>query len=161
MESQPPCSSPEARQFDFWLGEWEVTWGEGQRGSNHVQSILDGCVILENFDGNPAMPFWGMSLSMYRPQEGQWRQTWVDNSGNYWDFIGGFADGRMTLATQETQDGKPVWLRMVFYNIAADELDWNWEKSEDGGQTWTLLWHLHYTRRKGERGDTKGSLLTH
>ncbi len=23
--SAPPCSSAEYRQFDFWVGEWEVT----------------------------------------------------------------------------------------------------------------------------------------
>ena len=25
--------------------------------------------------------------------------------------------------------------RMVFYNIGADELDWNWERSVDGGES--------------------------
>jgi len=144
-----PCSAPEARQFDFWLGEWEVTWGDGQRGTNRIQSILNGCVLLENFDGNPSIPFRGMSVSTYIPKFGQWRQTWVDDGGNYWAFSGGFDDGRMALATDDvTPEGKPIKLRMVFYNIAADELDWNWEKSEDGGGTWTLLWHLHYTRKK-------------
>jgi hypothetical protein len=29
-------------QFDFWLGEWEATWGEDSKGTNHVQRILDG-----------------------------------------------------------------------------------------------------------------------
>jgi hypothetical protein len=139
---------PEARQFDFWLGEWEVTWGEGKRGSNRVQSVLDGKVILENFDGRPAMPFQGMSVSVYNARLGQWQQTWVDNEGNYWAFTGEFKDGRMTLVTEGWKDGQKVWLRMMFYNLAADSLDWNWERSDDGGQTWAVLWRLHYARRK-------------
>ncbi|MDQ3929052.1 MAG: hypothetical protein M3328_07890, partial [Chloroflexota bacterium] len=54
----------EARQFDFWLGEWDCTWGDGQRGSNHVQAIMGGFVVLENFNGEPAMPFHGISVSV-------------------------------------------------------------------------------------------------
>ncbi len=27
-----PCSSPEARQFDFWLGDWSLSWPAQQTG---------------------------------------------------------------------------------------------------------------------------------
>ena len=145
----PTRSAPEARQFDFWLGRWEVTWGEGKRASNHIQAILNGCVILEEFDGAQDAALKGMSVSAYNPKRRCWQQTWVDDAGNYWAFIGGFQDGQMVLAADDvTAEGKPIKLRMVWYNIAADELDWNWEKSEDAGQTWAVLWQLHYTRRK-------------
>jgi hypothetical protein len=135
------------QQFDFWLGEWDVTWGDDQHATNRVDKILDAKVIREQFDGHPDAPFRGLSLSVYDPQAKQWRQTWVDDQGNYWAFSGGFEDGRMTLATEVVADGKPVQLRMVFFNIEADELDWNWERSEDGGRNWELRWHLHYTRK--------------
>ncbi|MGH2521803.1 MAG: DUF1579 family protein [Anaerolineales bacterium] len=145
-DTSPP--HPAAREFDFWLGEWDVTWGEGQCGSNRIEAILNSRVILENFNGQPAIPFRGMSVSVYDFKREQWRQTWVDDTGNYWAFTGGFHAGRMTLQTDDMVEGRPVKLRMMFYNIAADELDWDWEKSEDSGETWTLLWHIHY-RRKG------------
>ncbi|UCG26074.1 MAG: DUF1579 family protein [Chloroflexota bacterium] len=142
-------TTPPERQFDFWLGEWDVSWGEGQEGTNRVDKILDGKVIREQFDGNPAMPFQGVSLSVYDARAELWRQTWVDTESNYWSFVGRFEDGRMTLATEVEVEGKPVQLRMVFYNIAADELDWNWERSEDGGKSWELRWHIHYRRKAG------------
>jgi hypothetical protein len=142
-----PQTGPEPRQFDFWIGEWDVTWGDGQRGRNRVEAILDGAVLLEQFDGSPATPLRGMSVSVHGPQPGHWRQTWVDNQGNYWAFAGGWADGRMTLATADARDGRPVTLRMVWHNITAETLDWNWERSDDGGQTWQVLWQIHYTRR--------------
>ncbi len=140
-------TSPE-RQFDFWLGEWDVSWGEGQQGANRIDKILDGKVIREQFDGNPAISFRGMSLSVYDAGAELWRQTWVDTEGNYWAFTGGFEDGRMTLSTEVEADGKLVQLRMVFFNIADDQLDWHWERSEDGGRNWELRWHIHYRRRK-------------
>lgn len=135
------------RQFDFWLGEWDVSLGEDQHGSNRIERILDGKVILENFDGNPAIPFRGMSLSVYNPRLGRWQQTWVDTEGNYWHFNGGFKDDRMVLTTEDVIDGKLVQLRMVFYDIAADTLKWQWERSEDGGKTWQVRWLIHYRRK--------------
>jgi len=37
---------------------------------------------------------------------------------------------------------------MIFYDIEHDQLDWRWERSDDGGQTWQVKWQIHY-RRKG------------
>jgi hypothetical protein len=145
---------PPERQFDFWLGEWDVTWGEGERGTNRIESILDGRVIQENFDGNPAMPFKGMSLSVYVARLGQWLQTWVDNEGNYWHFSGAFKDGRMVLSTEDVIEGKKVHLRMVFYNITADRLDWKWQRSVDDGQTWKTIWEIIYKRKSSDQTKT-------
>jgi hypothetical protein len=36
---------------------------------------------------------------------------------------------------------------MVWHNIGKDSLDWNWERSDDGGRTWKALWKTHYARR--------------
>jgi hypothetical protein len=41
-----------------------------------------------------------------------------------------------------------VQLRMVFFNIGEIELDWQWERSEDGGENWNVLWRIHYRRKK-------------
>jgi hypothetical protein len=137
---------PPEEQFDFWLGQWDVSWGEDQHGSNHVTRILGSRVIQENFNGAPAIDFQGMSVSVYSPRLEQWRQTWVDNNGNYWDFTGGVQGSEMILATDDVVEGQPVKLRMVFYNIAQDELDWRWERSDDDGRTWQEQWRLHYSR---------------
>jgi hypothetical protein len=140
-------SSPPDRQFDFWIGDWEVFWGESGRGSNHVQAVLDGSVILENFDGSPSIDLRGMSVSVYNPELGQWQQTWVDNQGNYYDFLGAFQDGKMILSREAQVDGRQLVQRMVWYNLDQDELDWNWERSDDGGKNWQILWQIHYRRR--------------
>jgi hypothetical protein len=139
----------QAHQFDFWLGEWDLTW-EGGRGSNSISRILDGQVIQEQFTSFPTSaddePFAGLSLSVFVPELGKWRQTWVDSSGNYMDFVGSFEHGRMTLSMERTVSGQPTTYRMVFYNLADRSLDWDWERSPDGSQTWHLLWRIHYQR---------------
>jgi hypothetical protein len=125
-----------------------LTW-EGGSGTNHIREVLDGCAIEENFDGTPSMPLKGMSLSVYNPTIGKWQQTWIDTDGSYLPLTGEFANGEMVLSMERTVEGKPATNRMVFYNIAKDTLDWNWERSTDGGLTWELLWKIHYQRQHG------------
>ncbi len=138
---------PEAHQFDFWIGTWNVEWGEGKRGTNVIQAALDDAVIVENFDGRPGTSLRGISVSTYNTQLGTWQQTWVDNQGSYLDFTGEFKDGRMILQRRAALNGALFLQRMVWYNLTPDQLDWNWERSDDGGQTWQVLWSLHYTRQ--------------
>jgi hypothetical protein len=142
-----PSPPAEASQFDFWTGEWDLSWGQDERGSNHVERVMNGFVILENFDGEPGTPLKGMSVSTYVAPIGKWRQTWVDNRGGYLDFAGEFADGKMILSRDAQLDGKPIKQRMVWFNIAPNSLDWNWDRSEDGGGTWQTVWALHYVRK--------------
>ncbi|MBA2681611.1 MAG: DUF1579 family protein [Ktedonobacteraceae bacterium] len=138
---------PPARQFDFWLGEWDLTWADGGRGTNSIQAILDGHVILENFDADPAGSFRGMSFSVYDPAQNQWQQTWVDNQGGYLDLVGTYQNDTMILTRQAMTAGKAVMQRMIFYNISTSQLDWDWQRSEDEGRTWKTLWHIHYQRK--------------
>src|SRR5262245_34264632 len=124
-----PAPPAEAHQLDFWLGEWELTWEGGGRGRNRITRILDGQVIQEQFtevatDPDDSKPLRGLSVSVYVPSLGAWRQTWVDNTGNYMEFLGGYADGKLTLSMDRIVDGRPTTYRMVFYNIAAQSLDW-------------------------------------
>jgi hypothetical protein len=145
-EPAEPCSQPAASEFDFWLGEWDLQWGEDGRGKNFVTRALDGCVVVENFDGTPAIRLRGMSVSVYDAQHERWRQTWVDNQGGYLDFEGGIDGGRMVLARRATIDGQQVLQRMVWYDITDQSLNWNWERSGDDGASWTVLWEIRYTR---------------
>ena len=147
-----PCSSEEARLFDFWVGEWELDWvdaeGKAGTGTNRIEKVLGGCVIQENFSTSDGS-FKGMSVSTYNPALKKWQQTWVDNNGSYLDFTGGFEDGKMTLSRELiTKDGKKIMQRMIFFDIKEDAFTWNWEGSQDGGATWNLQWQINYKRKK-------------
>jgi hypothetical protein len=149
--SETPCTVPAASQFDFWVGDWDLTW-DGGYGANQIRKILGGCVIEERFNGRSHdendPPFHGMSVSVYNEQLEQWQQTWVDNHGNYLDFVGGPVDDAMILQRETTTpQGEPLLQRMVFSQIEADSLEWSWERSKDGGQTWEPLWQIHYERQ--------------
>lgn len=147
----PPCSQAEVLQFDFWVGEWDLAWGDNATGRNVIEKTLDGCVIVENFDGSPGTPLRGMSVSTYNARQGQWQQTWVDNQGSYLDFTGGYEGARMVLQrTATAADGRHVLQRMVWFDISGDSLRWHWENSRDDGATWDVLWAIRYTRADGD-----------
>lgn len=134
----------ENHEFNFWLGEWDVYWADKQ-GVNRIESILDGAVIQENFDGDGLI---GTSVSVFSKEDSRWHQTWVDNSGSYLDFVGEFTDGKMILSRDGIVEGKAVKQRMVWYEITKEAFLWNWERSDDEGVTWRELWKIEYKRRK-------------
>jgi hypothetical protein len=153
----PPCDRPEQKQFDFWVGDWDLTSpgaksGEVVHNSNTIKRILGSCIVQENFVGNAAPEqapqLLGMSVSVFDVASGKWKQTWVDNQGSYLDFTGEFKDKEMVLSREATRPGgTAVMQRMVWKNITANEFDWSWERSKDKGQTWEVMWPIHYKRK--------------
>ncbi|MEO6637857.1 MAG: hypothetical protein ABIN25_06250 [Ginsengibacter sp.] len=148
LNIQKPCSAPEASQFDFWVGEWDLTWNDTSHGTNRIQKIMDGCSVNENFY-YPAMKYSGSSWSVYNLQLKLWQQTWVDNQGGYIALSGKFENNEMILATEPRKlpNGKDIISRMVFYNITLASFDWRWESNKDNGTTWQTNWLIHYKRK--------------
>ena len=148
QNNQKPCSAPEARQFDFWIGDWDLYSADTITGHNSVYKVMDACTVQENFS-NPA-GYIGKSWSVYSPLSKQWQQTWVDNQGGYIPLTGKFEDGKMTLVTptRNLPNGKTITSRMVYYNISKESFDWDWQASQDGGTTWKSSWLIHYVRKK-------------
>ena len=155
----PACASAEHRQLDFWIGEWDVAirarrgptseeWGEA-KGTQRIEAILGGCVIAESFAAEgPGAPWSGRSYSVWQPQLGTWRQTWVDDSGGYLAFAGGIEDGEMRLYGEpRTVDDKTIEMRMLWKDVTADSLRWEWQRSEDGWQTSIVMMEIRYTRQ--------------
>lgn len=155
-DTSKPCSSPEARQFDFWLGKWDLSWpaeqsgGEAGRrhtGTNNITKMFGDCVIEENFATDDGRLL-GHSVSVYDEKAAMWRQTWVDSSGAYLWFTGSFNGEVMELRTEPVQrDDETVVQRMIFTDITGDSLEWTWQGSRDGGETWNDLWNVSYRRR--------------
>ena len=137
--------------FDFWIGNWDLTWtnsqGQIERGTNHIEKILDGKVIRENFSFASGT-FKGTSISVYNPAKQTWHQAWADTQGSYFDFVGDAEGEKRIFKTHiKERDGQKIIQRMVFYDIKSDSLKWDWEISKDGGLTWQLQWRINYVRK--------------
>lgn len=146
QQGPPTCDTPAHAQFDFWVGQWALSWGDSAQGTNVIRRTHAGCVIEERFSGERSMPLRGTSLSLYDRAAGQWRQVWVDNQGSWLDFTGGWRGDRMLLEREAVVQGLPVRQRMVWFDIRPDGLTWHWERSRDDGATWEVLWAIAYRR---------------
>ena len=144
------CDSPESKQLDFWVGDWELAYtagGKAVKSRNRITKVLGGCVILEEFSGGAGTKLEGRSFSTFDRATKRWKQTWVDNTASYLDFDGATVDGNFAFARSFAKDGKTTHQRMVFRDVKADSLKWLWQSSQDG-QDWKTLWDIEYRRVK-------------
>ena len=145
----PPCSAEEFSQFDFWIGEWALTWSDTMHASNSIRKLFNDCVIQEQFDGRPAINFSGMSVSTFNVNTKLWQQTWVDDQGSYLDFTGRWLGDKMVLSRKVTTPaGNTFQQRMVWHTITDSSFVWDWERLNDGDSLWTTNWQINYKREK-------------
>lgn len=152
--SRYPCrTSKQATQFDFWIGQWDVTPWTGPlvpgqpAGFNDVHPILEHCVVFENWKGGGCGE--GKSFNYFDSNLNKWRQIWMDDSGNALDYVGEFRDGAMRFAgwTLDAQ-GHRVEQKLTFTPIDKDTVRQTFESSSDGGKTWATSFDGRYVRRK-------------
>ena len=144
----PACASAEHRQFDFWIGDWNVKRRTDGRlaGRNVITREHGGCVIHEQYTAVGA--YTGSSLNIYDASRKRWHQTWVDNGGLLLELNGEFRDGKMVLRG-ETLDstGRVTQSRVIWTPSADGTLRQLWEQSTDGGATWTVAFDGIYSKR--------------
>ena len=150
--ARPCLHDPRAREFDFWIGDWDVrpTAAPTQNppARNTVTLIDNGCVVHEHWVSPSGSE--GQSFNLYDRSYGEWRQTWVDNSGGQHDYRGHLVDGNMryvgdTPAPNGARGRVPT--RLTFFHVSADSVRQFSESSTDGGKTWTPNYDFMYVRR--------------
>lgn len=147
QQPQPPdpCATPEARQFDFWIGDWDVFVPSGKlAGTNRIERIY-GCVLHESWKSDRIE---GQSFNRFDAERAVWHQTWVDNTGSLLLLEGGLRDGAMVLGDANVPGRKP--------GAVVNEVRWtrnddgsvrqHWRTTKDGGKTWETAFDGKYVR---------------
>lgn len=143
-----PCIySDSARQFDFWIGEWNVFNPQGQKaGTSIIQQISDGCGILENWTGTLGGS--GKSINFYDPSSSKWYQYWMGANGVPSRFEGTYKDGAMRYEGEAQSATGKVRTRLTFFNLDTNTVRQLAEQSADDGKTWTTTYDFKYSRKK-------------
>lgn len=142
----------EARQFDFWIGNWDVnlrmiqpdlSWKDSVNAKVEIYPILDGKAILELWD-SPSIK--GFSLRYYDTEKKKWvlYLNWPGNSrsSSVGSLEGEFRHGRGEFFSGS---GKQI-SRYTFCDISPTSLRWDDAYSKDGGKTWTNNWIMEFSR---------------
>lgn len=141
-----PCSGPDHRGFDFWLGEWNVYRPDGTlAGTNRIEREYGGCVVHERYEG--AKGYRGESLNLWDASRGVWHQTWVDDQGLLLLLEGGVRDGAMVLEGRAPgPDGERVEHRITWTPNPDGSVRQHWETRAPGG-AWSTAFDGTYRRR--------------
>jgi tetratricopeptide (TPR) repeat protein len=148
MQRNPCMYSKEARQFDFWVGHWDVyNLGSRKVGTSVIEKSAVGCAIMENwtdfYGGN------GRSLNFYDSGTKKWYQYWIGRNGVPTRYSGTFSDGAMRYETEPVQSGNETQIqRLTFFDIDPDTVRQFAQRSLDGGKTWSVVYDFKYVRRK-------------
>lgn len=149
-QSQNPCSSEQAHQFDFWVGDWDVyhTTADTIVGHNLITPIANGCALLENWSS--AGGFTGTSISKYNFTSKEWEQMWVDVSGTTLHIKGNYKDKKMILENEQpARNGEgTVKNKLTYYNYSDGTLRQHWEFSNDQGKSWQTAFDGVYRKAK-------------
>lgn len=145
--AQCNCCAEANRQFDFWIGDWEVFNPNGKMaGTNTIQVAQDSCVLVEHwksFNGKST----GTSFNYYNASDSTWNQTWVDNQGGSLNLKGRWNGTSMVL--EENTNGT---INRISWTPQKDgSVRQFWELRKAGEDTWKPLFDGIYKRKAQKR----------
>lgn len=125
------CCTEKHAEFDFWIGEWQVTNPDGSiAGTNTITKSQNNCLLQENWaSANGKVT--GTSNNFYNYKTKQWEQIWVDNMGGNLHLKGERKDNQMILRTDDEKNKKGE----TFYHRIT------WTLNDDGSvhQYWETI----------------------
>ena len=160
------CIEDEHRQFDFWLGDWQIEQKFPQpdgevvtlEATTSVSLAAGGCALVEHWSGDvlfywegmqtPA-PMRGLSVRYFNPDDSRWHILWFDSRARSFGvpFIGRFDDAGSGefVASRQTPQGE-VNTRIAFWQPEPGRVRWELAAANATGE-WRLLWAMNMRRR--------------
>jgi len=133
--SAAPCDSPEHHQFDFWIGDWDVSDADAIKevARVKVERILDGCALHELYMDTSGLK--GESFSIYDETANLWHQTWVTNRGRVLVVEGKLQGGVIVLSGADRAPSGKRLVRAAWKPMNGRVRE-TAVRSTDGGKTW-------------------------
>jgi len=145
LDKMRSCTTAEYRQFDFWVGDWDVQVQGQPAGHNLVTLEQDGCLLVEHWKASTGGQT-GTSFNYYDVRDKKWHQLYLDNSGNAGAFPameGNLIGSKMILVTDPSVSPVSRW---TWYVVAPGKVRQMAEQSTDGQRTWNVIWDSIYVK---------------
>lgn len=145
-----PCNTKQYRQFDFWLGQWEVTVAPASAPSakSSITAVQGGCAVIEQFENQAG--FSGVSINFFDSVTELWHQSWMGNGGGAVHLQGGLEDGSMVLSDADLAVSKISGTinRVTWTALDDGRVRQHWQVSTDKGTTWSTPFDGYYAPSK-------------
>ena len=137
------CAGPDYREFDYWIGDWDVfdVGSPVKVARVHVDLILDGCVLHESYEGVDGHK--GQSFTIYDASRKLWHQSWVTNRGEILVIEGKVENGAMVLRGVDRQKPGHPTVRGTWATVDGGVREMA-VTSTDGGKTWKSWFDLMF-----------------
>lgn len=147
---EEPCiSNPGNRALDFWLGQWTISAPGGTPSATSTVALeLDKCLVVERWDGGRGHT--GENLFGYSADDQSWHGLFADNEGRVHVFVDGKSSTGLAQFSGPSRgpNGETILNRVTIRRIDANNVEQVWEKSSDGGKTWSTAFRGEYTRKQ-------------
>lgn len=142
-----PCAAAEFHQFDFWLGDWDVTPAgkDNPTAENHIRSMHNGCLVREYYKNGG---YTGSSMSFYDHNDKRWHQTWIGAGGQALYIAGSLNDkGQMVMSDTALAKVQERTINRITWTPNKDgSVRQIWDVSKDG-KSWKTVFDGAYTRQ--------------
>jgi len=156
-DSTAPAPPPEASQFDFLIGAWDIVSEpnipgvpERVRGQWTARKSADGYMVVDEYrvfgDGGDTV-YLGETYRVFNTSKKRWEFRFVEPFSGTWHEGTGVKVGSEMHLTQGTPGGESM-TKIRYYDIRPDRFSWISERSRDGGKTWTKGTRIEATRAK-------------
>lgn len=157
------AAAPGPGDFDFLDGEWvtrnrklakrlagSTDWIEFPGNLSQRRLMSGAANSADNvFDVKDA-PYRGVSLRAWDPKGQVWRNWWIDARNPHQPLgagvAGRFKDGVGTFLSDDTFDGRPIQVRVLWTRPTPATARWEQAFSVDGGASWETNWITDYAR---------------
>lgn len=143
-----PCDHQEKfREFDFWIGAWEVRLANGTlAGHNRIEPDEKGCVLIERWTSTTGGT--GMSMNYLDKATDDWVQVWIAAGGSQIIIRGGLTDDGMSLIgnIHYIGNGQTYPFRGLWTPLPDGRVRQFFEQSTDDGNSWTPWFEGFYSR---------------
>ena len=124
-------------------------------GTVVCRTIWNGLAEVEEFNvDSPEQSIFiqGLAVRLYNPKTRQWSIYWANRKNGVFDAspqIGEFQNGRGEFYGQDTLEGRAIYVRFTWSNIASPAPHFEQAYSADGGRSWEVNWVTEQTRTDG------------
>jgi hypothetical protein len=143
------CSAPPYRQFDFWLGDWDVyETGDATTpiARATVSRIAGGCGIHERYEQTDGLI--GESILSFNGARQVWQQTWITNYGSLMVIEGRLRDGALTLEGDVHLANGSSLRQRITWKASGGAVRESAVMSKDGGNTWEPAFDVEFRQRR-------------
>jgi hypothetical protein len=146
--------------FDFFVGHWNgvnrrlkqrwvgsTDWDEFP-GSLRCESRLAGVVNISEVEF-PTKNLTGLTVRSFDLESRRWSAYWINSTTGklFPPLLGGFSGDRGEFYGDDTDDGRPIKVQVVWTRLGPDVVHWQQAFSADGVR-WETNWTVEQRRAK-------------